>query len=460
VQYQKLALVVLAWQAGCGRARPVPGETLPAEIGPPPAAIASLNAAYTPNGGLLSPVGADGLPITTGGSDPMLAEAERFYAAVQAPPTLDQWKAAFQFPARAAGEDRQAYRDRANVAVYYNRNELGLGRELACSRFVDGRQSNGAPIEGIACYVTNHGAGFRQEGAALQSAIAGTDVRNTVSISYRPTLGAGYEVQFYVYGSDGRRQDWARLDTLGPRPHPQVCMTCHGGGYDSTRHLAKNARFLPLDPGIVVFADTEGAPPGVTRAGQEERIRTFNALTLETNLTDAQRALVAALYPDGVQNAGATAQGDGVPAAWRTNDADRDFYRGVVKPYCGTCHLAAQQALGDADLWSYGAFLSPDAFAAAPLDAHVCTTFSMPNAQPTSLGFWETPVSVGGLSYPTAADAYLIRRGLTRDRCTNLDSVAGCDHGDSPDALCGGAVEGGAVCDLQSNRCVAVTPPG
>lgn len=464
MQYQKLAFIVIALQAGCGRARPVPGgETLPSEIGPPPAAVISLNAAYATNGGLLSPVGPDGLPLTTGTADPLLAEAERFYAAVQAPPTLDEWKAAFQFPAPAAGEDRQAYRDRANVAVYYNRNELGLGRQLGCSRFVDGHRADGSPIEGIACYVTNHGAGFRQGQASLQAAMDDTHVRNTVSIAYRPSLGAGYEVQFYVYGADGRRQDWARLDTLGPRPHPQVCMTCHGGGYDSNRHLAKNARFLPLDPGIVMFADAAGVPAGVTRAGQEERIRAFNAMALETNLTDAQRDLVAALYPDGAQKVGATAKGDGAPPEWRTNDADRDFYRNVVKPYCGTCHLAAQKALGDAALWSYTAFRSPGAFDAAPLNAYVCTTFSMPNAQPTSLGFWDTlagPVIVGGVAYPAAADAYLARRGLARESCPNLDMVTGCDHGSAPDAVCGGAVEGGAVCDLDSNRCVPVTPPG
>jgi hypothetical protein len=210
-----------------------------------------------------------------------------------------------------------------------------------------------------------------------------------------------------------------------------------------------------------MFADADGAPAGVTRAGQEERIRTFNAMALETNLTDAQRDLVAALYPDGVQSTGATAKGDGAPPAWTTNDVDRDFYRNVVKPYCGTCHLAAQKALGDNDLWSYAAFRSPDAFDAAPLDPYVCTSFSMPNAQPTSLGFWDTlagPVAVGGVSYPAAADALLARRGLTRGTCGNLDAVAGCDHGDAPDAICGGAVEGGATCDLTQNRCVPMTP--
>jgi hypothetical protein len=450
-----------------------------------------LDATYGTNRGLLTGVGPDGVPDRSGAtSDPLITESRRFYDTLQAPfaeeepvdypdpftgestpmrktapMTLDAWKKTFGFPAQKAGEDLQMYRDRAGVAVYYNRNELGLGRQLGCSRFTDGLDNNGAPIEGIACFVTNHGSGFRQGEVALRAAIAGTDVRNTVSITYRPTMDPGYQVQFYVYGADGRRQEWARLDTLGPRPHPQVCMTCHGGAYDDARHLAKNAHFLPLDPSIVLFAEGGSAPDGVTRAAQEERIRTFNAMALETPLTSAQRDLIAALYGGAVTTPGSAATGDGVPPAWTTSEADRDFYRGVVKPYCGTCHLAVQRRLQDADIWAYGIFSSPSAFDATPLEAYVCSTFSMPNAQPTSIGFWEAQgssgVSLGGQWYPAPADALLARRGLTRANCSNLEAIAGCDRGEDPDALCGGAVSGGAVCDRAANRCAPMSfPPG
>src|SRR5262249_44242557 len=148
------------------------------------------------------------------------------------------WKKVFGFPEQQPGESTQAYRDRVGIAIYYNKNELGLGRELGCARFVDGTDEDGAPIEGIACFVTNYGPGFRQGQISLQSAIDGTDLRNTVCITYRPAMDPGYEVQFYVYGPQGKRQEWARLDTLGQRPVPHVCMNCHGGAYDDSRHLA------------------------------------------------------------------------------------------------------------------------------------------------------------------------------------------------------------------------------
>jgi hypothetical protein len=477
-----LAAAATAAASACGVTKP--DEIAIEQATPPPVPQAELNALYTSNNGLLTGVAADGTPLTTGaGVDPMIIEARRFYDTLQAPfaqpvavdypdpftgqatptrvtapMTLDAWKQTFGFPAAAPGEDLQAYRDRTGIAVYYNRNELGLGRQLGCAQFIDGYDTGGAPMLGVACFVTNHGPGFRMEKVALAAAVGNRQVRNTVCITYRPTMDPGYQVQFYVYGPKGRRQEWARLDTLGPRPHPQVCMNCHGGGYDSARHLAKNAHFLPLDPNLVQFADGAGAALGTTRAGQEDRIRVFNALATQTPLTQAQRDMLDRLYGGAVMSGGATATGDDVPAAWNTNAADHDFYRGVIKPSCGTCHLADQRGAGDSDNWSYAVFAAPAAFDAAPLASLVCGAFSMPNAQPTSLRFWDAreddPISVAGAVYPTAADAFLARKGMSRSACTGLDAVAGCDRGSDPNALCGGSVSGGATCDDATDRCV------
>ncbi len=475
--------------AACGD----PKATEPPEVsvrvsGPPPVPSATLNAAYRDNLGLLTGVASDGKPMLPpiAGADPMIEETLRFYDTLQTPfpisvpvdypdpftgePTperktapmdLDEWKRVFGFSAREAEESVEAYRERTGIAVYYNRNELGLGRQLGCSRFVDGTDANGAPLKGVACFVTNHGAGFRQATGALQAAIDDIDTRNTVCITYRPSMDPGYQVQFYVYGPKGKRQEWARLDTMGPRPHPQVCTTCHGGAYDQRRHLVKNARFLPLDPTLVAFAVGSGLPAGLTRAGQEERIRVFNAMAVETPLTPAQQAMVSGLYPDGVKNPGSTVTGDGVPATWNTRAGDADFYRAVVKPFCATCHLAMKRGLADSDVWSHGIFASPAAFDAAPLDAYVCNSFSMPNAQPTALAFWDRRsdgdgIVVDGQMFPTAADALFSRRGFDASMCGRLADVAGCNRGPDPDALCGGAVSGGATCDRASGRCVPV----
>lgn len=470
----------------CGETKlPLPSPTeIAVPPGPPPVLTSMLNAVNGRNSGLLTGVGSDGAPATSlPAADPTMTETLRFYDTVQtpfpspvpvdypdpftganttvrmtAPMTLDAWKGTFGFSPREVNESLQSYRDRVGIAIYYNRNELGLGRELGCSRFVDGTNASGEAILGIACFVTNYGAGFRLGQASLQAAIDGTEIRNTVCITYRPTMDLGYQVQFYVYGPTGARQQWARLDTLGPRPHPHVCMTCHGGAYDDARHLAKNSHFLPLDPSLVVFAEGDATRTGLTRAAQEERIRVVNAMATDTPLTSPQQALLNSLYPNNVRSVGSVATGDGVPDAWKRRAADSDFYRGVVTPYCGTCHLAGQRGLGDSDLRAFSIFASPAAFDATALETHVCNSFSMPNAQPTSLGFWDaddaSPVTVAGRTYPAAADALMARRGFDRSSCPGLSDVSGCKRGTDPDSLCGGNVSGGATCDLDSGRCV------
>src|SRR5262249_4327612 len=157
------------------------------------------------------------------------------------------------------------------IVIYYNVNELGLGRELGCARFQDGVSATGEPIMGDACFVTNYGITFRDRFNALRDAEAGTTPRNTVCITYRPTMPESYQVQFYLYDSHGVRGDWAQLDGYGPRPVPHVCMNCHGGVYDPDLHLAKFARFLPTDPNTLVFDESPGSP--YSRAAQEEAVR-------------------------------------------------------------------------------------------------------------------------------------------------------------------------------------------
>jgi hypothetical protein len=92
------------------------------------------------------------------------------------------------------------------------------------------------------------------------------------------------------------------------------------------------------------------------------------------------------------------------------------------------------------------------------MQAFVCNGFTMPNAQPTLLHFWDVEgnagVSIGGLLYPTAADAFLARRGLDRATCSKYAETAGCERGGTrADQMCGGAVSGGATCDMDTGRC-------
>jgi hypothetical protein len=493
--------LVIALLAGLGACRESPrdGALPPAEPAPsPPAADLSgklpvtghhLDRSIFSNAGLLTHLAPDGTPVRLSDAqgesqpddiDPLVIEARRFYDTLgspspepqaldypdpftgdppglrrSAPTTLALWKETFGFYGRRQDDESlEQYRQRLDIAVYYNRNELGLGRELGCADFVDGEDATGAPLMGLACFVTNYGSIFRDEAHALALALQGATPRNTVCITHRPSMPPGYQVQFYTYGADGRRNEWAQLDTLGPRPHPQVCINCHGGSYDADKHLARDARFLPLDPNVVAFSRDPASRR--TRAAQEESIRRINAASLRTPLTSAQREMLAQLYRGGVQTPGVVSAAAWTPVGWSATRADRDLYDKVVKPYCATCHLGLEQGLGGPVSASHRFFDSSAAFLGFPMSTVVCGNFSMPNAQPTILALWDSnrgPITIADKSYPSAADALLGAFKLDRNQCVGLASVGSCNRGSDPDALCGTS-NSGMACNRATGRCV------
>ena len=476
-----LAISLFACEASTGSIQPSPEPTVPSTIQLPVVNV-SLNRIMGGNDGLLSGVDGLGNPATDGPSmDPLIVEARRFYDVVKsprmepqavnypdpftgaatpmrrtAPMSFESWQKEFGFSLRAANESLDQFRQRTGVVTYYNKNELGLGRELACAEFVDGTDPNGVEIKGVACYVTNYGSVFRDQVNSLAEAVEGHYPRNTVCITWRPSMEPGYEVQFYVYGPDGRRLDWAQLDTHGPRPHPHVCMNCHGGVYDEQKHLAKYARFLPLDPSVVVFPSGPNVPYSLTQEGQEERIRLANLASTKSPLTPAQQELLHELYGGQINVPGAVSRNSWLPVAWRGNQADEQLFDKVVKPYCATCHLASQVGMDGSTLGSYSMFRSPAEMRRFPLAAVLCGTFGMPNAQPTRINFWDPQkgmVPVGGKRYPAAADALLDWAGLDRTSCQGLDEVASCDRGDDPDQLCG-IGSSGTACNRTTGRCI------
>ena len=133
-----------------------------------------------------------------------------------------------------------------------------------------------------------------------------------------------------------------------------------------------------------------------------------------------------------------------------------EFYDEVLQPYCLTCHLAEQNELDGSEHFAYRAFDSADELLAVPMLAWVCGPFSMPNAQPTMLGMWndEGPsVTIDGVEYPTAGDAFLAFFGADRKSCNGLDRISDCRRAEDPDSLCGD-VTSGAACDLGTGRCV------
>jgi len=452
---------------------------------PIPVVPTALQRSYTPNDGLVTGLGAYDWPLRDQepNMDPIIVEARRFYDVLQAPNavavlvdypdpftgappapkktaplTLDAWKTAFGIPLRKPGESLADYRIRTGAVVYYNKNELGLGRELGCGVVNEGVDVNGNPLVAFGCYVSNYGTAFRDTNNSLRLAAEGLHYKNTLCISYRPSLGAGYEVQFYAYNQDNLRREWAQLDTLGPRPVPQVCMNCHGGSYDDWRHLAHFARFLPIDPNVVLWPQD----PGLTRADQEESIRIVNALGANSPLTPAQREMLDKLYGGNLNVPGTKSANKWFPAGWDDTDAHRDLFDQVVKPNCESCHLAMQTDPTGATLAVYNSFKSASTLIEAGLPAVVCNAFSMPNAQATIWNFWENkpaPIMLSdGSSFQSPADVLLKAIGIDRARCPQLDVLTNCNRGLSPDDLCGNSYSGQA-CNRKTGRCLPELGP-
>ena len=469
----RLILLSLVGVVACGIDTAPPAQ--PDRV---PVVGTALGRIFQSNNGLVTMLDEHGFPIRDGAAaDPAIVESRRFYDTVKAPSaepvlvdypdpftgappsvqttaplTLDAWKTAFNIPSRSPGETLEAYRARADIVVYYNKNELGLGRELGCAEFDDGEASDGARQVGVACYVSNYGTAFRDILNSLPLAIEGIHRKNTVCITWRPSLPVDYQVQFYTYNSDGLRREYAQLDTLGPRPLPQVCMGCHGGSYDQERHLAKSARFLPLDPNVVLWA-APGSPGGVTRAAQEERIRKTNLLSTRSPLTPQQGVMLDKLYGGKLDLAGTVTAKAWVPAAWDDSPQHRQLFDKVIKPNCTTCHAAMQTGPSGDTLAIYSLFDTP-VLLDAGLSAQLCNAFTMPNSQATRLNFWE-PIAVTFLDneYDSAADVLLSQLGMDREQCSNLAAWSTCNRGPEPDELCGNA-HSGRACNRATGECV------
>lgn len=357
--------------------------------------------------------------------------------------TLQKWKDAFHFPKRLLNESVENFRSYNDVVVYYNRTELGLGRELGCVE--DGGN--------IACYVTNYGDTFNSvhnlwdpdaynpDGSSngLWDAIDGIHPKNTVVISSVParngTQEKGLSVQFAAYDANGRRLNKAQLDTMGARPIPQICMSCHGGVWDAdaTTPLgnsyfgaARFARFLPLVTQTVSFSNYSP----YTLADQEEAIRQVNEYAYRTpeGLTSRQQSLLKRVYLVDTANKRLSfdtsslyaQRTDYAPPLWTPFT---QTYNTVALPYCDTCHMAmdpssswpitakAGRPAQKGDMYSWlddlAAFRAKKAMVAARMglddlgflrDGTVAkrAELQMPHAQNAFARFWGDTVSIGG----------------------------------------------------------------
>jgi len=291
-------------------------------------------------------------------------ETVAYYAAIGAPPTLDDFLTTFGFP----GDE--------TTSTYYNRADLGIGREMHC-RATD--TSGGA-----ACYVRNFGVfgGSRDDAIALT--VAGGVPLATVAMVYTPPVDAPNAVTFMVYGPDGTLVNEAQLDTRGDNTSvPQNCLNCHGGRsrYDATTHAVTNARFLPFDPSAFEYSDRAD----LTFATQEESVRRLDRLVAAAGATAGVRDQIEGMFP--VTNTPYDAAF--VPAEWNLSSRDARVYREVVAPYCRSCHASFENMPDDPGAFATAATVKQRA---AGVVQRVCGAgpTGMPTAEATSVDFFSS----------------------------------------------------------------------
>jgi hypothetical protein len=310
-------------------------------------------------------------------------ETNAYYSQWGAPSTLAGFKSTFAYP--GTGDV---------TATYYNDGDLGVGREMHCWTYT--RVVQLIIRAGTACYVTNYSdtAGTPKFGnnnvtAALNNAINHTGGFATVAMVTEGILGGAKEdVNFVVYNASGSRVTTAQLDNLGAhRSVPNNCLTCHGVDtfYDSSSNgFIGRARFLPFD--LPTFKYGTGS---FSRLSQEEAFRKLNNMIRTTTEPTAaiNEVLVGAYQANGgISNAGSTWDDEWMPADWSVGSY-RDYatlYRGVVQPYCRTCHQTSSGSRDFADGADFDALIngirtracqSADAFLFMPHAEHPMRKF-------------------------------------------------------------------------------------
>jgi hypothetical protein len=165
-------------------------------------------------------------------------------------------------------------------------------------------------------------------------------------------------VRFYVYDKNGVQVfDQVALDQEGPKPIPQMCMSCHGGSYHFDADRVTDASFLPFELSNLIFSQN----PNFTAGAQEDKFRELNRLVTLTRPLDPTDPINELII------AGASAvQG------WKGHDR---LYNEFVRPYCRTCHAAARPTIN----WATYDQLKTN----ANLDDYLCKTALMPHAQAT-----------------------------------------------------------------------------
>ena len=348
------------------------------------------------------------------------AEAKDYVAAVRAGPggnreSFAQWKTINGFPAVDEVD-----------AVYFNKGDLGSGREMHCRQINAYEAGICGPFDNAkkrivrtACYVSNYFETLTlpsdDPAEALALAVNGYEggggVKATVAMERLhfydeksfprswckfPTSpipsSVKNRVRFYVYGDDETAPALSEvpLDNQGPKLVPGLCLSCHGGNKNSNDATdIVGAEFLPFD--VESFSYSTDA--GYTLTDQYESFRELNAMVRQTAVKFPSPIveLIDGWYPSTTPGAGvltplALPDTNFVPSGFA---GDERLYEGVIKPYCRMCHISQTEKMA----FNY----SPTfpvvslAFPAFSANYMACTSQAMPHALVTQKAFWTSP---------------------------------------------------------------------
>lgn len=346
------------------------------------------------------------------------AETSNYYAVIDAPGTLQDFKNRHGFPTSEVH------------AIYYNKGDLGLARDMHCKRYTPVVPPPAPPKPPVtACYVTNYGRspignglapefGTLDPQIALDQAIYGHSTGlgfpiATVAMVHDPS-DADNPVQFMVYDESEFLDPYAALDNPGlfaladadDDPQnlvhvgsnaninvPDNCLACHGVSSDYDRSASgpvsvTGATFLPFDPESMVFSANNAT---YSEANTLPKLKALNALVWDTSPPQAVIELLKGMYPakssPGPKNLLSNFDPTFIPAGWQSADkVANQVYKEIVKPYCRTCHVSAHSGL-DWDSFPEFQDMLPVVTTA------LCGTmdFVMPHAEQTQNLFWKSP---------------------------------------------------------------------
>lgn len=309
------------------------------------------------------------------------ADVADYYTSWNAPKTLASFVSTYGF---ASGDP---------TAVYYNNNDLGIGREMHCHKISS---------SSIACYVSNYSAtsevgSFGDNPTTViantitgaKSGAAHTGAFATVAMVY---TGSGVNgIHFAVYGADQNLSTTAKLDTAGKHTTiPNNCLECHGiEGQFISGQVNNAARFLPFDPQQYLYSTSDP----YTLDDQQEQFRQLNVLISDTDLTPAETDFLNGIYDGDLNTSGTWANDTYVPSGWvsSSGEADQATYLGIIKPGCRMCHMSATNAAYDflqATDWTPSLVTTIRQYLCKPVAGG--GIHQMPQAERTTQQFWAT----------------------------------------------------------------------